>query len=43
MAVEPLLSVQDLSVAFRRDAGGRVAGVTVGCWLARGLDYPRVA
>ncbi len=33
----------DWTLAFRRDAGGRVAGVTVGCWLARGLDYPRVA
>jgi D-aminopeptidase len=33
----------DWTLAFRRDAGGRVAGVTVGCWLARGLDYEAVS
>ena len=33
----------DWTLAFQRDGGGRVAGVTVGCWLARGLDYRRVA
>jgi D-aminopeptidase len=32
----------DWTLAFRRDAGGAVTGATVGCWLARGLDYPRV-
>jgi D-aminopeptidase len=31
----------DWTLAVRRDAGGRVAGVTVGCWLARGLEYRR--
>ena len=31
------------TLAFRRDAAGRPAGVTVGCWLARGLAYERVA
>ena len=30
----------DWTLAFRRD-GGRVSGVQVGCWLARGLDYAR--
>ena len=29
----------DWTLAFRRDAGGAVTGVTVGCWLARGLGY----
>ncbi|MGK7861345.1 D-aminopeptidase [Falsiroseomonas sp. E2-1-a4] len=32
----------DWTLAFRRDAAGRVAGVTAGCWLARGLDYARI-
>ncbi|MFO0293727.1 MAG: D-aminopeptidase [Rhodospirillales bacterium] len=31
----------DWTLAVRRDAGGRVAGLRVGCWLARGLDYAR--
>ena len=31
----------DWTLAFRRNGAGRVAGVTVGCWLARGLDYRR--
>ena len=31
----------DWTVVFRRD-GGRVIGATVGCWLARRLDYQRV-
>ena len=31
----------DWTLAFRRD-GGRVVGVDVGCWLARGLRYDRV-
>jgi D-aminopeptidase len=30
----------DWTLAFRRE-GGRVAGVRVGCWLARGIDYAR--
>ncbi len=32
----------DWTLAFRRDAAGRVAGVVVGCWLARRLDYHRI-
>ncbi len=32
----------DWTLAFRRGADGRTEGVTVGCWLARGLDYARV-
>ncbi|MBP0445454.1 D-aminopeptidase [Roseomonas sp. SSH11] len=32
----------DWTLAFRRDASGRVSGATVGCWLARGLDYTRI-
>jgi D-aminopeptidase len=31
----------DWTLAFRRD-GGRVVGIEVGCWLARGLKYERV-
>ena len=33
----------DWTLAVRRDADGRVAGLRVGCWLARGLDYARSA
>jgi D-aminopeptidase len=33
----------DWTLAFRRDPHGRVVGVTVGCWLARGLNYERIA
>ncbi len=33
----------DWTLAFRRDIGGAVTGVTVGCWLARGLNYDRAA
>lgn len=33
----------DWTLAFRRDPDGTVVGVTLGCWLARGLDYPKVA
>jgi D-aminopeptidase len=33
----------DWTLAFRRDPRGRVVGVTVGCWLARGLNYERIA
>ena len=29
----------DWTLAFRRDGSGRVAGVEVGCWLARRLAY----
>jgi D-aminopeptidase len=32
----------DWTLAVRRDAAGRVAGVEVGCWLARRLAYARV-
>lgn len=32
----------DWTLAFRRDDAGRIAGATVGCWLARGLDYARI-
>ena len=31
----------DWTLAFRRDADARVAGLTLGCWLARGLPYDR--
>ncbi len=31
----------DWTLAVRRD-GGRAAAITVGCWLARGLDYARI-
>ncbi len=29
----------DWTLAFERDANGRVGRVRVGCWLARGLVY----
>jgi len=32
----------DWTLLLRRDAGGRVDTVEVGCWLARGLTYVRV-
>ena len=32
----------DWTLAFRRDAAGRVAGIELGCWLARRLTYARV-
>ncbi len=32
----------DWTLAFRRDAAGRVEGVQVGCWLARQVPYMRV-
>ena len=32
----------DWTLAFRRDVAGAVTGATVGCWLARGLDYARL-
>jgi D-aminopeptidase len=32
----------DWSLAFTRDATGRVAGIEVGCWLARRLVYTRI-
>ncbi len=32
----------DWTLAFRRDGGGRVTGIEVGCWLARGLPYARI-
>jgi len=33
----------DWTLAFHRDASNRIEGVQVGCWLARGLKYRRVA
>ncbi len=33
----------DWTLAFRRDDAGAVAGVTVGCWLARGLTFDRIS
>ena len=32
----------DWTLAFRRDAGGAVDGLELGCWLARRLPYRRV-
>ena len=32
----------DWTLAFRRGGDGRVCGVEVGCWLARGLSYRRL-
>jgi D-aminopeptidase len=32
----------DWTLAFRRDQAGRVAGVELGCWLARRLSYIRI-
>jgi D-aminopeptidase len=32
----------DWTLAFQRDGAGTVAGLTLGCWLARGLGYQRV-
>jgi D-aminopeptidase len=32
----------DWTLAFQRDAAGRIEGLTVGCWLARGLSYRRL-
>lgn len=31
----------DWTIRVRRDAGGAVRGLTVGCWLARRVDYQR--
>jgi D-aminopeptidase len=31
----------DWTLAFQRNAAGEVCGVTVGCWLARRLQYRR--
>ena len=31
----------DWTLHFQRDERGRVAGVTVGCWLARGVRFSR--
>ena len=33
----------DWTLAVRRDGGGAVCGIDVGCWLARGLRYERGA
>ena len=32
----------DWTLAFRRNEAGRIAGIDVGCWLARRLPYARV-
>ncbi len=32
----------DWTLRVHRDSAGAPAGITVGCWLARGLDYVRV-
>lgn len=32
----------DWTINVRRDAAGRAEGITLGCWLARGLDYRRI-
>jgi len=32
----------DWTLRFTRDEGGRVSGLTAGCWLARGIAYSRV-
>jgi D-aminopeptidase len=29
----------DWTLVFDRDADGKVAGLTIGCWLARGVRY----
>lgn len=33
----------DWTLAFRRDGASEVVGIEVGCWLARHIDYERVA
>lgn len=33
----------DWTLAIRRNTAGRVDGFTLGCWLARGLSYDRIA
>ncbi|OCP00483.1 MULTISPECIES: D-aminopeptidase [unclassified Ensifer] len=32
----------DWTVRVRRDAEGKVAGLTIGCWLARLIDYAKI-
>ncbi|KAF2774322.1 beta-lactamase/transpeptidase-like protein [Teratosphaeria nubilosa] len=32
----------DWTIVFRREEGGRVSGCTVGCWLARKVEYVRL-
>jgi D-aminopeptidase len=32
----------DWTLGFRRDAGGAVEGIELGCWLARHLSYARI-
>nr|KAK5437010.1 hypothetical protein LTR18_009375 [Exophiala xenobiotica] len=32
----------DWTLAFKRDEAGNVAGITVGCWLARKVEYKKV-
>ena len=33
----------DWTLRVRRDGNGKAAGLTLGCWLARGIDYTRAA
>jgi D-aminopeptidase len=33
----------DWTLAFQRELSGRIIGVDVGCWLARGLSYARMS
>ena len=33
----------DWTLQVRRDAGGAATGLTLGCWLARGLEFTRLA
>lgn len=33
----------DWTLRVRRDAAGRATGATLGCWLARGIEYARTA
>ncbi|MCB6179042.1 D-aminopeptidase [Rhodobacter sp. Har01] len=32
----------DWTLLVRRDGGGRIVGLTLGCWLAHGIEYRRV-
>jgi D-aminopeptidase len=32
----------DWTLAFKRDEAGNVTGMTVGCWLARKIEYKKV-
>ncbi|MNW19003.1 D-aminopeptidase [compost metagenome] len=32
----------DWTVVVSRDAEGKVTGLTIGCWLARRIDYSKI-